>query len=263
MLIVLAALAVVAAPAGAKLSNRAYFRLDVKAFQNVEWSAKETIQSCSKSIVSVESQGDGSVIARDHNAPWAVAQRSGGRATLLVHNEGPAFAAEGDVSRHGTVNATYIRPPDDPKQCPQPIPHDSDCGTILLPGGALMYTSYLMPASWTYPGPKPKVPMLTLSGPYVQEWGGMPFKFCPGANGDDTLAGSWYDPNAAPMGAPLPLSKLFGKAKHFSVSYSDVRTVQTGHARGAVLSDDHPVTTTIHWTVKFTRIKPQLGAPEL
>jgi hypothetical protein len=249
-LIIAAALAVSAsAPAGAKLSTQAYFRVDVLAYQNVEWSDHATIKGCSNSVLSVNGQGDGSVIARDHNDPWAVARRTGNRATLLIQNEGPAFAAEGDVSRHGQVNADFTKPPDDPRDCQRPDAPQNDCGTQLLPQGALLYLSYTRPK-------------LSLNGPYVQEWGGMPFKFCPGANGDDTLAGSWYQPGAT-TSASLPLTKLFGKAKKFTVEYHNVRTVQTAHPGGAVLSEDHPVTTTIHWTVKFTRIKPQLGSAEL
>jgi hypothetical protein len=39
--------------------------------------------------------------------------------------------------------------------------------------------------------------------------------------------------------------------------------VQTGHPGGAVLEDDHPVTTAIHWKVTFTRTGPQLQTPDL
>jgi hypothetical protein len=249
VLMAAAAIAVAAAaPAGAKLSKQAYIRVDVLAYQHVEWSNHATVTGCSNSVLSVDAQGTGDVIARDQEGPWAVARRTGTRATLLVHSEGAAFAAAGTVSRDGSVNATYTKPPDDPRACQKPEPAQSDCGTQLLPQGALMYLSYTKPR-------------LTLSGPYVQEWGGMPFKFCPGANGDDTLAGTWYQPGAT-TSAVLPLTKLFGNAKRFTVEYRNERTVQTARPGGAVLSEDHPVATTIHWTVKFTRLAhPQLVAP--
>jgi hypothetical protein len=256
-----AALAVAAAaPAGAKLSTKAYFRIDVNATQHVTWSEHSSVRSCDGSVVELDGKGTGDVIARDHNEPWAVARRQGARATLLVHDEGAALAAEGRVMRNGQVGASSSASGKSPN-CGQSQPPQSDCGTMSIPGGAMLYVGLITPASWTYSGPKPKVPMLTLSGPNVPEWAGMPFKFCPGASGDSILAGTWYEPPPAPpMAAPLPLSKLFGKAKHFTVSFHDERLVQTGRPGGAVLSDDHPVTTVIRWRVRFTREGPQLVA---
>jgi hypothetical protein len=134
----------------------------------------------------------------------------------------------------------------------------------VLPPGALMYVNYVAPGAWTYPKPKPKGGVLTVSGPIVQDWFGRPpFQICGGANGDDTLAGTWYDVTMRPMAAPLAVSKLFGKAKRFTVRYTDQRTVETGHPGGALLEDSFPVTTTIHWKVIFTRIGPQLQTPDL
>jgi len=252
LVIAAVAVAVVGAePAGAKLSKTAYFRVDIRAYQFVEWYDRATITGCSNSVTSVDAQGTGDVLARDLEDPWVVARRRGDAATLLVHDEGPALAVGGDVSRHGEVHAVYLRAPDDPRACmTAPETAQSDCGTQLLPKGAVLYLSYARPR-------------LSLSGPNVPDWAGMPFKFCPGANGDSILAASWYEPGGATTTAPLALTKLFGKTKSFTVKYHDRRTVQTAHPGGAVASEDHPVTTTIDWFVKFTRIKPQLASPEL
>jgi hypothetical protein len=243
-----------AAPAGAKLSTQAYYRIDVRATQHVTWSEHSSVRSCDGSVLNLDGKGTGAVIARDHNQPWVVARRQGARATLLVQDDGAALAAEGRVKRDGQVNASSSASGKNPN-CGQSGPPQSDCGTMPLPDTAMLYVGLITPA---------KVPMLTLSGPNVPEWAGMPFKFCPGASGDSILAGTWYEPPPAPpMAAPLPLSKLFGKAKRFAVRFHDERTVQTGRPGGAVLSDDHPVATVIRWKVRFTRVGPQLKTPDL
>jgi hypothetical protein len=265
VLIITAALAVAgAAPASAK---KAYFRLDVRASQHVDWSDDSLSQGCSNSVLELHAKGTGGLKVRDQNQPWAVAQHTNDarRVTLLVHGEQPSsFAVSGNYQRTWQQNAFFTKPPDDPSGCPKSLPGSPDCGTRALPPGALMYVNYVAPGAWTYPKPKPAGGVLTLSGPIVQDWlGRPPFQLCGGAPGDDTLAGSWYDTSMRPMAAPLPVSKLFGKAKRFTVSYRDERLVQTARPAGAVLQDDHPVTTAIHWKVTFTRIGPQLQTPGL
>jgi hypothetical protein len=261
---------VAAAPAGAKLSKKAYFRLDARASQHVAWSGHATFNGCGDSVSEVDSAGTGDLTARDLDAPWAVAQRTndGHRVTFLVHGEGAAFAASGKLTRDGHVNAVFSKPPADPNVCrTYGGTGTPDCGTRVLPAGAVLYVNYFTPSAWSYPGPKPKTALLALSGPYVPEWSGIPpFNLCPTSNGDDRLAGSWYDTSVTPqMTVALPLAKLFGTAKRLTVRYADTRTVQTARpASGSVLADDHPVTTTIHWTVRLTRLaKPQLQTPDL
>jgi hypothetical protein len=256
-----------AAPASAKLAKQAYFRLDVKASQHVAWSHDLLTKSCGDSVTELHAGGTGDVSARDQDEPWAVAKRTNDarRMILLVHGEEPSsFAVAGKYVRDLHQNAFFTKPPSDPNACPKSLPGSPDCGTRGLPAGALMYVNYVAPGAWPYPKPKPKGGMLTLSGPIVQDWFGRPpFQLCGGANGDDTLAGTWYDPVMRPMAAALSPSKLLGTAKHFSVSYKDKRTVETGRPGGSVLEDTHPVTTTIHWKVTFTRIGPQLQTPGL
>jgi hypothetical protein len=264
LLIAAALTAVAAAPAGAK---KAYFRLDIKASQHVTWSADSLTKGCSNSVTELHATGTGDLKAHDKYQPWALAQHTndGRRITLLVHNEVPSsLAVSGTYARTWKQNAFFTKAPDDPSGCPKSLPGSPDCGTRALPMGAMMYVNYVAPGAWTYPPPKPKGGMLTLSGPYVEDWVGMPpFQICGGANGDDTLAGSWYDTSMRPLAAPLSPKKLFGKAKHFTVHYKDQRTVETGHPGGAVLEDEHPVTTTIDWKVTFTRTGPQLQTPDL
>jgi hypothetical protein len=262
-LLTAAACAVAAAPAGAV--TKAYWRLDVKATQHVEWTHDGLFKGCSNSITRVHATGTGDIKAQDHNNPWAVAQNPGDpkRVTMLINGTVPSsFSVDGSYVRHIQQGAYFTKPPDDPKQCPKPLPGSPDCGVRGFPDDALMYVNYIAPGAWTYGKPKPKGGVLTLSGPYIESWVGMPpFQICGGASGDDTLAGTWYDTTMRPMAAPLPVSKLFGKAKHFSVTYHNKRTVQTAVPGGAVLEDDHPVTTSIHWTVRFSRTGAQLQDP--
>jgi hypothetical protein len=252
VLLTAAALAVaVCAPAGA--ATKAYWRIDVQASQHVEWSEHATVKGCSNSVLELSSSGTGDIKAHDHAAPWAVAVKESGRPpALLVHGLGPGLAADGSYKREWTQDAFFSKPPDDPAQCSKPLQGTPDCGTRSMPQGALLYLAY-------EPG------KLTLSGPYVPDWVGMPpFTLCGGANGDDNLGGTWYDPSQRPTAA-LPAKKLFGKlgkAKPFTVSYHKVRTVQTAIHSGAYLADDHPVKTTTNWKVKFTRIGAQLQTPE-
>lgn len=272
MLMLVAAGAVVlvgtAAPAGAKLSKKAYFRLDVEASQHVAWSNDSLTKGCSDSVLELHAKGTGDVTAHDQDHPWALAQRPADarRTTLLVDGKTPsAFPVTGRYIRTWQQNAFFTKPPNDPNQCPKSLPGSPDCGERILPPGALMYVNYIAPGAWTYPAPKPTGGVLTLSGPYVQDWFGRPpFQLCGGAPGDDTLAGTWYDtPPVRPMTAPLPLAKLFGKAKRITVTYHGSRTVETGHTGPSVLSDLAPVSTQIHWKVTLTRIGAQLQSPDL
>ncbi len=248
LLISAAALAVAAAPAGA--TTKAYWRLDVRATQHVKWTEHATVKGCSNSVLELRSAGTGDIDARDKETPWAVAEKANGRPpTLLVHGLGPGLAAAGTYKRDWKQDSFYSKAPDDPGQCPKSLPGSPDCGARALPKGALLYVAY-------EPG------KLTVSGPYVPDWVGMPpFQLCGGANGDDNLGGTWYDPSKRPSAA-LPAKKLFGKAKKFTVSFNKVRTVQTAIHSGSFLADDHPVTTTTHWKVTFTRTGAQLQTPE-
>lgn len=267
VLIIAAALAV-AATASASAEKRAYFRVDVKASQRVKWSTDSLTKGCSDSVTELHAKGTGNLTAQDQEQPWAVARRPADprRTTLLVHGETPsALAVTGRYDRSWEQNAFFTKPPKDPNQCPKSLPGSPDCGKRALPPGSVMYLNYIAPGAWTYPAPKPKGGVLTLSGPYIEDWVGMPpFQLCGGANGDDTLGGTWYElPPVRPMTSALPLSKLFGKTKRFSLTYHDSRTVETGHTGPYVLSVLAPVSTEIRWKVTLSRTGPQLQSPDL
>ena len=87
-LLIATALAVaICAPAGA--AKKAYFRLDVEASQHVKWSDDSLTKGCSDSVLELHAKGTGDLEAKDHNDPWAVAQRPADprRTTLLTYGE--------------------------------------------------------------------------------------------------------------------------------------------------------------------------------
>ena len=266
-----AALAVTAAaPAGAALSKKAYFDVAISARQDVTWTRNMTVQGCSDSIAVLTGKGESHLRVRQAQNPWVIAERpSDGRpATLLFSGAKPGMRAVGTISRKGELGGYTSKPPRDPGACPQPIPKQPDCGTLALPDDAQLFMSYYAtPATWTYAKPAPKQPSLVLTGPYSRGWAtGPPFDWCPGMNGDDMLGGTWYGNDVVHTGpATLPLAKLFGTRKRFTVRFADTRTVETVHPGGLVISGTFPVTTTIHWSVHFTRRAhaPQIGGLDL
>jgi hypothetical protein len=77
-----------------------------------------------------------------------------------------------------------------------------------------------MPAAWTYTSPAPLIPSIVLTGPHQRELWMLPhFTDCPGENlGDAILRGTaGSDPQHSSAGG-LPLAKLFGRAKRFTVT---------------------------------------------
>jgi hypothetical protein len=112
-----------------------------------------------------------------------------------------------------------------------------------------------MPAAWTYTSPAPLIPSIVLTGPQQRELWALPhFTDCPGLNLSDAIlrgtAGS--DPQHSSAGG-LPLAKLFGRARTFTVTGRSHETADA--ASGAVVvSGTKPVTTTTHWTMTFTRL---------
>jgi hypothetical protein len=159
-----------------------------------------------------------------------------------------------DMTVQGCSDSHASTPPRDPGACPQAVPAASDCGTQALPGDATLSLSYV-PSK------------LTLTGPHSMQWFAAPFQHCPGVNGDDSLGATWYTSGVVQTGpVPLPMAKVFGKRKQFTLHWSDKRTVETVRPGGIVLSGTYPVTTTIRWSIRFTRLakppQPELGVPE-
>jgi hypothetical protein len=270
VLIAAAALAVVAATpsAHAALSKKAFFDVEIRASQDVTWTRNMTVQGCSDSIQVLTGKGEAHLRVHQRGNRWVIAKRiDDKRATLAFPDGTVGVPAAGTFSRKGELGGSTTKPPRDPGSCPRGIPTEPDCRALSLPDDAKLFLSYETPATWTYGKPVPKGPSLILNGPYSRAWvTGPPFNWCPGMNGDDMLGGTWYGNNPVHTGpAPLALAKLFGTSKHFTVRWRDKRTVETAHPGGMVLSGTFPVTTTIHWSVRFTRLakQPQIGAVDL
>jgi len=246
-----AALAVAAAaPASAK---EAFFAVKISATQDVTWTRDMTVQGCSDSIVVLTGRGDAHLNVHQRADSWVSFKRVDSHRAVLsaavVHAAG-SFSRQGEVASHAST------PPRDPGACPQAIPAASDCGTQALPGDATLSLAY--------------VPnKLTLTGPHSTQWLAAPFQHCPGVNGDDSLgATSSTSASSIVQTGPvrLPMAKVFGTRKHFTLHWSDKRTVETVRPGGIVLSGTYPVTTTIRWSIRFTRLtkppQPELGVPE-
>ena len=247
------ALAVAAAPAGAK---KAYFDVKISARQDVTWTRNITVQGCSDSIVVLTGKGEAHLKVHQAANPWVVAETTGDArgATLLFAGESPGARVAGTFSRNGELGGSTMKPPKDPSGCPKSIPTTPDCGTRAVPADAQIYMTYATPATWSYGKPVPKKPSIVVSGPYIKEWTASPFTWCPGVNGDSWLGATWYSNGPAYTGpVVLPLSTLFGTHKHFALSWSDTRTVETARVGGGVVSGTFPVTTKIRWTIRFTR----------
>jgi hypothetical protein len=258
----------VTAPANATLAKKAFFGVKIRASQDVTWTRNMTARGCSDSITVLTGKGEAHLRAHQRGNPWVIAKRiDGKRATLTFSNGTVGVPAVGTFSRTGELAGSTSKPPRDPGACPQPVPTEPDCGTLALPGDAKLYLAYAMPATWGYGKPVPKQPSLVLTGPNSPQWvTGPSFKWCPGMNGDDLLGGTWYGNDVVHTGpAPLPLTKLFGTSNHFTVRWTDKRTVETVRPGGVVISGTLPVTTTIHWSVRFDRLthEPQIGAVDL
>ena len=120
-------------------------------------------------------------------------------------------------------------------------PPPSDCGT--KPFRARVDLEWTTPAQYPGEPPVPLVPVLLLEGPM----------FPTGSSGFsdlfDNCVGGGPDQLLPTPNGSLPLKKLFGKAKRFSVRGRDTETMDSG---------DYHVVTTVSWVAKFTRL-PGLG----
>jgi len=242
-----AALAAAAFGSASASAKEAVFVVKVDAAQDVGWYRNMTVKGCSDSISELTGRGEAHLRSHSTGDPWIAVRRIDSRRAVLVT---PTIHAAGTFARDGAVASNASTPPRNPGSCPQAIPTAADCGTRALPDDATFNLSYA-PAGG-----------LGLTG-----LEGRPFEHCPGVNGDDTLGATWYTNDVVQTGpAPLPIAKLFGKRRRFTVHWSDTRTVETVRPGGLVISGTFPVTTTIRWSVRFTRLakrpKPQLGSLE-
>jgi hypothetical protein len=249
--VVMAAAALAVASAAPASAKEPYFAVKISATQDVTWTRDMTVQGCSDSIMVLTGGGEAHLRVHQRGNAWVGVKRIDRlRATLIA----PVVYAAGSFSRKGELASHASTPPRDPGACPQAIPAVSDCGTLALPPDATLSLSYV-PSK------------LTLTGPHSAQWFEGPFQHCPGVNGDDSLGATWYTNDVVQTGpAPLPLARVFGRRKHFALRWSDKRTVETARPGGIVLSGTYPVTTTIRWSIRFTRLakppQPELGVPE-
>ena len=263
-----ALLALAPSSAGAALSKKAYFDVQISAAQSVSWKQDESAPGCGGGTVTITGRGSSVLHTSTATRPWLIAERVSSRAlaTLQFAGKPGGAKAAGTFHREGDVQASSSNTQSSPN-CGQPIPMAPDCGTVTVPRDAQLYLSYYSPAEWPFHGrPAPKVPSLVLTGPYSPEWTAPPFKFCPGVNGDDWLGGSLSD-GIDPIysgPAPLPLKLLFGTRKRIVVTFDERRTIDLVRP-GGTITGTWPATTTIHWKVKLTRrpSPPPLGSVDL
>lgn len=249
-----------AAPAGAKLANRAYFDVRIAGTQDVTWTRDLSFRECGGTGTQ-NGQGSASLSFDIGLLHWIEARRVPGDRVATIQFDGRPGGVRpaGRFERQGEFHGSSTVQPS--AQCPKPDPPQSDCGTLDLPADAQLGMAYISPATWSsyrYLG-HPKYMALVLNGPSSATWAGMPFKFCPGVNGDDTLGGVWAAFNETPAyagPAKLPLSLLFGKKKSFAIHWHD-RGKEDQYEGVSLpanwLAASEPIDTSVDWTVRFTR----------
>jgi hypothetical protein len=260
LLIVLAATFALTAPAGANLSKKAYFDVSIAGTQQVTWTRALTFRECGGTGTQ-NGKGSADLTFGVGNKHWVEARRVPGDRVATIEFEGELgpIHPTGTFRRYGEFSGSSTVQPS--AQCPKPDPPRSDCGTLDLPADAQLGIAYISPASWPswrYLG-HPKSMSLVLNGPVSPTWAGMPFKFCPGVAGDDSLGGVWAAFNQTPAyagPAKLPLSLLFGRKKHFKIHWHDHGKDDQYAGEplpSSWLSASEPIETAVDWTVRFSR----------
>jgi hypothetical protein len=255
------AMMIAAAPAGAKLSKKAYFDVSLAATQQVSWTRDVSFRLCGDGTGVQTGRGSADLTFGIGPKHWVEATRVAGPrlATLEWAGKTGPVHVSGTFTRLAQVQGQTTKQPSG--YCPKPEPPQDDCGTFNLPADAQLGMAYISPATWTswwYPG-HPKTPSLVLTGPTSRSWVTPPHKFCMGVSSDDQLGGPWggngYPAYAGP--APLPLSKLFGKSKHFAIHWhddgKDDQFASMLTLPDPYLTASYPIETTVDWTIRFTR----------
>jgi hypothetical protein len=256
--------AAASAPAGAKLSKKAYFDVEIAATQQVKWTKDTEFHMCGDGIGTQGGEGSADLTFDIGPKHWVEAKRVPGPSVAMLQfdgNIGPV-RAYGTLTRQGHLEGMTTKQPTG--YCPKPGPPQDDCGTLGLPADATLGMAYISPgtwSSWRYPG-HPKSMSLVMNGPASPTWAGAPFKFCPGVTGDDILGGTWapYIGSGTPAyagPASLPLSLVFGKKKHFKIHWHDTLK-DDPFAPMTTLPDPYitakfPIETSVDWTVRFDR----------
>jgi hypothetical protein len=223
-----------AAAAGAP----SYFNVSLTATEDLTWSKDIATAACA-----VKGEGRSSIRVRTVSAQPAVADRvGGGRVRLSFRGGKPFLPVAGSYSRQGTLEPTVVEDARD--RCGSA--KRTDCGARRYPAGAFVQL-------------KPRSGSLLLRGPYTPRiWN--PFRSCPGSDLNGELgAPATAGPDTG--AAALPLGRLFGRAKRFTVEGRTRRTVDLAR-RSSIpgLTGTEPVTTTIQWKMTFVR---RGGPPDL
>lgn len=246
-----------AAPAGAKLSKKAYFDVKIAASQQVSWTRDTSFRLCGDGTGTQTGKGSADLTFDIGPKHWVEARRVPGdrMATLQFEGKLGPVHPTGTMTRLGQVQGQTTKQPSG--SCPQPQPPQDDCGTLPLPPDTQLGMGYISPATWSYGG-HPKAMSLVLTGPVSPSWSGAPFKFCMGVSADDVLGGPWANGTPAYAGpATLPLSLLFGTKKHFAIHWHDSgkddQFASMLTLPAPYLTASYPIETTVDWTVRFNR----------
>ena len=256
----LAAAVIPAAPAAARTSGVAYFKVSFKATQQMSWKELTTYQSKCAGTIEISGSGSSAIrLASSRPRALMIRRVAGANAASLTFADGSqSLPVSGTYSRAGfrTARSLSAVPPG---RCPrQEDPPPPDCGTKRYPAGTTVSLAY---ETVEMQDPDDLVGSLVdgvvTSGPQTPGWtAAAPYLNCPSGTTLDHHLGILRPFNGGPYLSPdtgkaaLPIAKVFGKRKRFRVRYSDKATIdETPPGQGT-----RPVTTQLRWVVTFTRL---------
>jgi hypothetical protein len=260
--LIAAACALPAASADAKkLPSKSYFRVQVVATQDINWSVDVVAHSCGGGAFHTIARSESKSLVTTAGWQPVTVRRVKGNVLFSFKGGTSEAPATGHLERNGDQQTT-VNPVPPPGACPKPIPTARDCGTRTYPAGTKLIFEWNRPKDWPYrDDPTPLAPSLHLIGPNVpNQTLTMGFRNCPGERDDYGLGVNAYpDPGFDSGPAALPLKLLFGKRKQFTVRERFQRTVpgllqpnETGFRKSAF---------DLNWTVKFERLSHPGKAP--
>lgn len=232
----------------------ARFNVSLSARQLIEWRQDITTHACGGGVFRTLGDGESLLTVHTRGSVPVTARlvRAGGREIALEFPGGtPEVPVEGTLTRSGTDSAVIIHP-GTPGACPAPEPVPADCGAKPLPADARVA---VVPAYWPDNRVKHRFDRISLAGPMSPAWTAGPgFQHCLAMGRDDVLAGPAS--GARMLTAKLPVARVFGKRRRFTVRATRTETVDRMagiHSPGN--SGTRPVVTTTDWRLTFTRRK--------
>lgn len=256
----LAAALLPAAPATARSSGVAYFKVSLKATQQTTWKEHTTYGATCSGPIEITGSGSSTIrLATTRPRPLVIRRAAGAAGASLAFADGSqSLSVSGTYSRAGVREARALNPVQ-PGKCPrQEDPPPPDCGTKRYPAGTSVWLGY---ETVEMQDPDDLVSSLVdgvvMSGPTAPGWtGAAPYLNCPSGTTLDHHLGILRPVRGAGLRSPdtgkaaLPIAKLFGKRKRFRVRYSDTGTLDDTPAGQGT----RPVTTQLRWVVTFTRL---------